>query len=48
MGDGAGVQTRAEEVNTLKPHVSVAAAVDAVEQVDALIADARQAAPAAA
>ena len=34
MGDEALVQDRAEAVNELKPHVSVAAAAEAVQEID--------------
>jgi hypothetical protein len=41
-GAEAAVQDRAEAVNELKPHVSVAAAAEAVQEIDALIAEAAQ------
>jgi hypothetical protein len=40
MGEGASVQDRAEALNELKPHVSVAAAAEAVDGIDRLIAEA--------
>lgn len=44
MDPKAGVQERAEALNEVKPHVSLAAAADAVEEIDRLIADSQAAA----
>ena len=40
LGSDASVTERAEELNELKPHVSVAAAAEAVEEIDRLLAEA--------
>jgi phage I-like protein len=37
----ASVQARAEKVNELKPHVTISAAIEAVEEIDRLIAEAQ-------
>ncbi|MFL5871970.1 MAG: hypothetical protein ACJ75T_00655 [Solirubrobacterales bacterium] len=42
QGEDASVQARAEALNKLKPHVSVEVATEAVQEVDFLIADARE------
>ena len=39
LGSGASVQRRAEAVNELKPHVSLPFAAEAVEEIDALVAE---------
>jgi len=41
-GEDASVQTRAEALHELKPHVPVEVATEAVQEVDFLIADARE------
>lgn len=46
MGAGASIQDRAEAVNELKQHVSVADAADAVKEIDLLVTDAREVKPA--
>lgn len=42
LGEDESVQVRAEAVNELKPHVSVEVAAEAVQKVDALLAEARE------
>jgi len=39
LGEAASVQERADALNELKPHVSVSLAAEAVEEIDALIAE---------